>query len=534
MAYREVTLLEVKEVLLLWLRRRGKRAIARSVGLSRNTVRSYLDVATECGLVADAGEGALTEEKLAEVLVRLKGRPRRSRRASWQTCEAQREFVGKQLDSGLRLTKVRKLLVRRGVDVPYPTLHRFAVSELGFGRSSLTVPVADCDAGEELQVDTAWMGYLEPDERGRRRRFRAWLFTAVRSRHRFVYPCFRETTETAIEACEAAWEFFGGVFRVLMPDNTKTIVQVYDPLEPLINATFREYAQKRGFEIDPTRRRSPQDKGRVERAVRPTRDDCFAGEHLQDLEAAHRRARTWCLQDYGMRRHTRTQRLPLEHFEAEEKSALLPAPSVPYDIPHWGDPTIGRDQHGQVLKALYSVPVEFEGRRLIGRKLRARADRTLVRLYLDTILVKTHPRQPPGGRSTDPADFPAEKIAYANRDGEFLRRQATQHGEAVGRFAGALLEGPQPWTRMRRVYSLLGLCKRYGNERVAQACTVALDADMVDVCRLERMLAQASPGTETEPSPHLAKVVPLARYLRPKDQYALPPATSRSNEKEEP
>lgn len=234
-----------------------------------------------------------------------------------------------------------------------------------------------------------------------------------------------------------------------------------------------------------------------------------------------------------MRRHTRTQRLPLEHFEAEEKSALLPAPSAPYDIPHWGDPKIGRDQHGQVLKALYSVPAEFEGRRLVGRKLRARADRALVRLYLDGILVKTHPRQPPGGRSTDPADFPADQIAYANRDSDFLLRQAKEHAESIGRFAHALLDGPLPWTRMRRVYSLLGLCKRYGSDRVERACTVALDADMVDVCRLERMLAEARPGTEAAP-PHVAKVIPLTRYQRPSTQYALRPATSRNNEKEEP
>lgn len=31
------------------------------------------------------------------------------------------------------------------------------------------------------------------------RRFRAWIFTAVRSRHRFVYPTFEETTGRAIE-----------------------------------------------------------------------------------------------------------------------------------------------------------------------------------------------------------------------------------------------------------------------------------------------------------------------------------------------
>jgi hypothetical protein len=234
-----------------------------------------------------------------------------------------------------------------------------------------------------------------------------------------------------------------------------------------------------------------------------------------------------------MRRHTRTQRLPLEYFEAEEKGVLQAAPTEPYDIPGWSEPQVSRDRHVQVAKALYSLPKEFQGRKLVGRKLRARADRSTVRLYLDGILVKTHPRQPPGGRSTDPADFPAEKFAYANRDADFLGRQARQHGESVGRFADALLEGPLPWTRMRRVYSLLGMCKRYGSHRVEEVCAVALDADMLDVRRLERMLKLACHQPAPESSTP-AKVIPLARYLRPKDQYTLPRGPARRKKEEDP
>jgi hypothetical protein len=82
------------------------------------------------------------------------------------------------------------------------------MAELGFGSSAATIPVADCGPGEELQCDTGWMTYLEPDLCGKRRRFRAWIFTSVLTRHRFAYPVFPETTRTAIEACEAAR--FGG------------------------------------------------------------------------------------------------------------------------------------------------------------------------------------------------------------------------------------------------------------------------------------------------------------------------------------
>src|SRR5579885_1755302 len=105
---------------------------------------------------------------------------------------------------------------------------------------------------------------------------------------------------------------------------------------------------------------------------------------------------------------------------------------------------------------------------------------------------KVHPRQPPGGRSTDAAYFPAYKTAYALRDVTALERAATQHGPAIGAYARALLAGPLPWTRMRRVYALLGLVKRYGAARVEAMCQLALAAELVDVTRLKRMLALAT------------------------------------------
>jgi len=507
-------MIEIKEVIRLWLSGRGNKPIARQLGLDPKTVRRYIRAAETSGLQREHGPAVLTEERLAVIVAALDTRPDRERGASWSRCVESRSRIERWLKEGLRLTKVRKLLIRDGIDIPYPTLHRFAVAELGFGRRAATIAVLDGEPGDELQVDTGWVGWLVPDLTGRRRRFRAWIFTAVRSRHRFAYPCFQETTVSAIEACEAAWDFYGGVFRTLLPDNTKAIIHTPDPLQPRLVEAFLEYAQTRGFQVDPARVRSPKDKGRVERAVPHVRDDCFAGEQLIDLTHAREHGRRWCFEDYGVRRHSTTQRLPLEAFEAEEKPVLLPAPTTLYDIPLWATPKVARDHYAQVDRALYSLPTRF-----IGRKLRVRADRNTVRFYDGALLIKTHPRVARGQRSTDVSDFPEHKRAYAHRDIDFLHRQAAGYGDAVGRFAAALLDNPLPWTRMRRVYALLGLARKYGAERIEPACRTALDAEMIDVYRLRRMLELPVPPEDptAEPSPSL----PAARFLRPKQQYAL-------------
>jgi hypothetical protein len=428
------------------------------------------------------------------------------------------------LNDGLRLTKIRKLLARQGVLIAYPTLYRFAVLELHFGRTAPTIPILDGEPGHELQVDTGWVGWLTLSQIPRqRRRFRAWIFTAVRSRHRFVYPTCEETTARAIEACEAAWEFYGGIFKVLIPDNTKAIILAPNALAPRLTPAFLEYAQARQFHIDAARVHHARDKARVERAVPGVRDDCFAGEVLTTLDDARAHARHWCLEEYGLRRHSRTQQRPREHFEAEEQAVLGPAPTAPYDIPVWAAPKVGRDQLASVAKALYSIPHPY-----VGRRLTARADAQLVRFYDRTQLVKTHARQPPGRRSIDAHDYPVERSIYAFRNVDAWRRQAASAGDAVGQYAAALLDSPLPWTRMRRVYALLGLVRRYGSERVNAACTTAFAADMLDVHRLKRMLALAVPASALGTPP--ARIMPSARYLRPASQYALPfsPATPSS------
>jgi transposase len=513
MAYREVTVIETTEVLRQWLAGAKTKRIARRLGLDPKTVRRYVRAAADCELAPGMDAAALTEERLAAVLTKLRGGGERPYGETWQSCLEQREFIAARLKEGLRLSRIRRLLAGKGVMLAPATLYRFATAELGYGRGAATVPVTDGPPGEEIELDTGWMTLLEPDTKGRRRRFRAWIFTPRLSRYRFVYPCFGETTASAIEACEAAWAFYGGVFAVVIPDNTSAIVSKADPLEPRLVGAFLEYSQARGFVVDPTRVRRPTDKARVERSVSYARDDCFAGERLASIEQARVRGLVWCREEAGMRRHSRTQRRPREHFEAVEAQALRPAPTAPYDVPLWATPKVARDQLAQIARALYSLPTRW-----VGKRLSARADRSTVRFYDGAVLVKTHPRKAPGERSIDPSDYPPHKTPYALRDVAFLEREAHRHGEAIGALARTLLEGPLPWTRMRRVYALLGLAKRYGDHRVEEVCRLALAADLTDVHRIKRMLALASaPTAPAQPS----RVIPIARYLRPATDYVI-------------
>jgi hypothetical protein len=323
---------------------------------------------------------------------------------------------------------------------------------------------------------------------GRRRKLHALVFTAVFSRYCFVFLTFSQTTEAVIAGCEAAWAFFGGTFKVLVPDNLSPVVSKADRLEPGWNRQWLEYMQARGLSCDPARVASPQDKGRVESGVKFAQRSFFAGEDFSaGIGDAQQRAEDWCRGRAGMRVHGTTRKRPAEVFAELEAPALLPAPGEPYRVPAWSDAKVQRDFHVRAQNAFYSVPYG-----LIGQRVSVRADGTLVKIYHRGQVARTHPQQPAGGRASDPADFPPGTDVYARRDVDKLAKMAAARGQAIGVYAARVLDIDLPWTKMRAVYTLIGLCRTYGNEPVEQACAAALELDVISVAKIRSIVEKGT------------------------------------------
>jgi hypothetical protein len=157
-----------------------------------------------------------------------------------------------------------------------------------------------------------------------------------------------------IEGCEAAWRFFGGVFRVLIPDNASAIVADADAVNPHFTVGWLDYTQHCGFSTDAARVHSPKDKPRVERAVQYVRGNFFAGEEFVDLADAQTRAEKWCHQVAGGRIHGSTQARPVQVFAEHEASALLAVPE-PYDVPILTRIKVHRDSISKSARRSLSV-----------------------------------------------------------------------------------------------------------------------------------------------------------------------------------
>jgi transposase len=510
MAFREVSVVQVREALRRWLNGDGERPIARGVGIDRKTARRYITAAVELGVDRDGGEEQLTDGLIGQVLERVRPHRLDGHGDAWRLLLAEEDRIKAWVDEDLTVVKIGVLLGRCGVVVPHRTLARFAVERCGAGRRSTTVRVDDPPPGVELQVDFGRLGLVPDGEK--RRVCWALIFTACFSRHMFVWPTFTQTTGDVIAGFEAAWLYFAGVFPVVIPDNMASIVTKAENTAPRFNDVFFEYAQSLGFSIDAARVATPTDKPRVERTVPYVRNNFFAGETFVDLGDCRTRAQRWCTETAGMRIHGTTQCRPVEAFRVDELPRLLCLPGSPFDVPVWSEPKVHHDFHVEVDKAIYSAP-----HRLLGQRLKARRDQTTVKLYFRGELVKVHPRKAPGQRSTDPADLPTGTEIYATRDLDRLRRMAADHGEAIGIYAAALLDTTLPWTKMRQVYRLLGLVKKWGAARVEQACRRALDAEAIDVNLVGRMLERGREGTEPDTRPE--PVVIQGRFARDPSEF---------------
>jgi hypothetical protein len=131
--------------------------------LDRKTARRYVTTAEAAGVVCEGGLGELTDEVIGQVVAAVRGGARAGGHgAAWDALEADREQISEWVGKDLSVVKIADLLARRGVLVPYRTLHRFCTERCRFGRGdTTTVRVADGAPRVECQIDFARMGLVD-------------------------------------------------------------------------------------------------------------------------------------------------------------------------------------------------------------------------------------------------------------------------------------------------------------------------------------------------------------------------------------
>ena len=295
------------------------------------------------------------------------------------------------------------------------------------------------------------------------------LFVAVLgfSRYTFADVHPQQTTGWWIRGHMAAFQYFGGVPRVVVPDNPKALVTKAERVDVTLNRTYLAFARHYGVAIIPARVRKPRDKGAVEAGVQLVERWIMAvlrHERLMGWDAARDRVATLL---EALNAH------PFQKLEGsrqslwiQERAALAPLPATPFEDEAWRVAIVHRDYHVEVDRRYYSVPYA-----LVGQSVEIRITTTTIECFHDHIRVASHPRQTRTTYHTIPEHMPpAHRAMTEHWNASYFHRQAEQ----VGPHTTALIDR---WLRQavipeqayRRCQGILGLVPRHSPAIVEQA-----------------------------------------------------------------
>jgi hypothetical protein len=267
----------------------------------------------------------------------------------------------------------------------------------------------------------------------------------------------------------AAFGFFGGAPRRLVPDNLSAGIQKADRYDPRVNRAYGELTRFYGCVVDPSRVAHPTDKPRVERTVDYAGESFFRGREFTTLSSMRADAERWSRAVAGQRVHGTTGERPLVAFAARERGALLALPPRAWEAVIWTNGKVHPDCHVQAGGARYSVPYRF-----VGHRLEVRLGRNTADVYEGATLVASHVRRDQG-RATKEEHYPEAALAFLRATPQACRARARGIGTATSTLVTALLT-VHALHHLREVQGLLRLADHHGPTRLDRACQRALDA----------------------------------------------------------
>ena len=276
-----------------------------------------------------------------------------------------------------------------------------------------------------------------------------------------------------IEAHIHAYSFFGGVTRILIPDNLKTGVIKNTRTELVLNRSYHEMAEHYGAAIIPARPVKPKDKPNAEGTVKVIEIWILAALRNRKFFTFDELNKAICekLEEFNAKPFQKKKGSRLFAFIEEEKDFLMPLPASPYETAVWTTATIQLDYLITVGNCKYSVPHEF-----IGKKVDIRTTENSIEVFYHNNRIASHVHR---SYSPDPIYIPEHIPENHRKFLEYSTESFLDWGKNVGY---STLIVVKHFLYMHKVeqqgyksyVSLMKLADRYGTECLENACVKAL------------------------------------------------------------
>lgn len=413
---------------------KSQRQIAELLGVNRKTVAAHLQSA--------------------------KQKPSKNSESSQSSCLPFKQFIEGKIGEGLSAQRIYQDL-KAETDFPqgYDSVRRF-VRFLKQSQDKVYARI-ETSPGYEAQVD---FGQGAPTKKGTDyRRPHLFVMTLSYSRHAYHEVVWHQDVETFIRCHERAFNFFGGVPKVVLLDNLKAGVLKASLFEPQLNRLYESFAHHVAFTPLPCLVRKPEHKGKVESGVKYAQDNALKGHRFESLQEQNLHLRVWNTQVAFPRRHGTTKQIVSHRFE-EEKARLKPLPETEFVTFKIGIRKVHIDAHIEVDGAYYSVP-----HRLLGEDVVVHYNAKYVQVYFKDELLVSHVKAQPGYFRTRKAHLPRHKTQNVNELLSELLAMCEEIGVSCHQWADRVWQARRQLA-LRTLLGLKHLKQKHSAETINKAC----------------------------------------------------------------
>ena len=461
---KKVTVLRLKDMLRLYFQAQlSIRQIARCLNVSRSVVSKYIVRARDEGLSWPLPE-PMSDAELLGIL-----QPKRNGTASGLLAEPDFALMDQELS---RKGMTRQLLweeYREQNPSNHYSYSRFTVLFRAWKKAQRLSMRQTHGAGEKLFVDYAGLTLpiVDPTT-GEARPAQVFVSVLGMSSYTYAEATWTQSLPDWIGSHVRAFEFYGGVPDIVVPDNLKSAVSKACRYDPELNPSYAQLAHYYGVAVMPGRPYKPQDKAKAEVGVQIVERWIMMRlrKHTFFSLAEANRAIRGLLDDLNQRPFKQREGSRQSCFDAVDKPALSPLPNHPYAYRHVKKARVHIDYHVSYEGHHYSVPY-----RLRGKEVMLQVGEQVVAVFYQGKCVAEHPRSRRGGHTTNKAHMPKAHAKHQEWTPSRFLRWANTIGPATHRVvAYQFTHRPHPEHGYRAALGILSLAKKYSKSRLEKAC----------------------------------------------------------------
>ena len=476
---RRKSMIEIIDIIKRLRLNHSIRAIHRETGIHRKIIKNIKEKANQEGLL-DTNKSIPKEEELLKIFKS----PTTTKK---HILTPYQEEIKGYIDKNYTYVVIYELLKDR-VKVSSSTIRRYILKE--FPKLPKPSMIRDKEIGT-MEVDFGYLGIMYDPLSNKNRKTYVFSARLCKSRKAYREIVYSQNNETFLNCHTHAFNFFGGVHKKVVPDNTKAAVIKAAFYEPVINRYYHEFANHYGFLISPCLPRKPEHKGGVENDIKYIKRNFLPIFKEKERHKGFEIPRTTNLQEELDKWTNCTTELRsiggvgltvVELFEEEKKDLLL-LPQKEWDRVVWKKCHVHKAWLVHFENAYYSVPYK-----MIGKTVDVCGNSKLVRIFYENELIAIH------SKATKKWEYvrldchaPPFQEAYLQSNKKYILANASLIGSETVKVVERIFD-KKGIDGTRSCRGILSFAKKYSKERLEKACQRALYYDTVSYISIKNIL----------------------------------------------